>query len=353
MIAGAIDCDIHPAVPRLAALIPYLEPHWAESVVERGMNELDTISYPLNAPLTARPDWRQAGVKPGADLAALQRDGLDAFGTRMAICNCLYGVPVLFSEDMAAAFARAVNEWMAREWLDRDARLRASIVVPLQSPERAAAEIERCAADPRFVQVLLPGLADTPLGHRSYWPIYAAAEKHGLPVGIHAGSTYRHPVTPMGWPSYFTEDYIDQAQGLQTQLTSLVCEGVFSRFPGLTVVMIESGFTWLPAFLWRLTKFWRGLRREVPWVDRPPIEIVRDQLRLTLQPVDAPPEEADLLRVFEHMGSDAMLLFSTDYPHWQFDGSDAWPAGIPDELARKIAVENPLRTYSRLQETVA
>ena len=194
MIAGAIDCDIHPAVPKLAALIPYLEPHWAESVVERGINELDTIAYPLNAPLTARPDWRQEGVKPGADLAALQRDALDAFGTRIAICNCLYGVPVLFSEDMAAGFARAVNDWMAREWLDRDTRLRASIVVPLQSPERAAAEIERCAADPRFVQVLLPGLADAPLGHRAYWPIYAAAERH-RPAGRHP---CRQHVPPSG-----------------------------------------------------------------------------------------------------------------------------------------------------------
>jgi predicted TIM-barrel fold metal-dependent hydrolase len=45
-----------------------------------------------------------------------------------------------------------------------------------------------------------------------------------------------------------------------------------------------------------------------------------------------------------------MLLFSTDYPHWQFDGTDAMPAGIDSALARKIMAENPLRTYVRLQQ---
>jgi 3-phenylpropionate/trans-cinnamate dioxygenase ferredoxin subunit len=34
---------------------------------------------------------------------------------------------------MAAAFARALNDWIAKEWLDRDPRLRASIVVPTQN----------------------------------------------------------------------------------------------------------------------------------------------------------------------------------------------------------------------------
>ena len=45
-----------------------------------------------------------------------------------------------------------------------------------------------------------------------------------------------------------------------------------------------------------------------------------------------------------------MLLFSTDYPHWQFDGAAAWPAGLDEALRQKIAVENPLRTYPRLRE---
>ncbi|MFT8246053.1 amidohydrolase family protein [Roseomonas sp. BN140053] len=351
--AGAIDCDIHPAVPGLRALLPYLDPHWRDMVAERGVHELDTISYPLRSPLAARPDWRPESGKPGAEFERVRREALDGFGSSLAICNPLYGVSVLFSEDMAAAFARAVNDWMAREWLDRDPRLRASVVVPVQNAELAAAEIERCAADRRFVQVLLPALGEAPLGKRQHWPIYAAAEKHGLPVGIHAGSSYRHPVTPVGWPSYYTEDYVGQAQGMQTQLTSLVCEGVFGRFPGLRVVMIESGFTWLPAYLWRLHKYWRGLRLEIPWVDRPPPEIIRDQVRFTLQPVDAPPEAGDLLRVIEHMGSEELLLFSTDYPHWQFDGDAAIPAALPEALARRIALDNPRATYPRLQESVA
>ena len=127
---------------------------------------------------------------------------------------------LLFSEDMGAGFARAVNDWMAAEWLDKEPRLRASIVVPMQNPEMAVEEIDRVAPDRRFVQVLMLVMGDMPLGKRHYWPIYAAAEKHGLPIGIHAGSTYRHPVTPVGWPTYYTEDYAAQAPAFQQALSS-------------------------------------------------------------------------------------------------------------------------------------
>jgi uncharacterized protein len=255
---------------------------------------------------------------------------------------------LLFSEDMAAAFASAVNDWLRVEWLDRDERLRASIVVPMQNPAMAAEEIDRCAGDARFVQVLMLLMDEMPLGKRHYWPIYEAAQRHGLPVGIHAGSSYRHPVTAVGWPSYYTEDYAAQAQAFQSQLTSLICEGVFSKFPDLRVVLLESGFTWLPAHLWRLTKYWRGLRMEIPWVDRSPVEIVRSNVRLSLQPVDGPADGGQMLRLMDHLESEELLLFSTDYPHWQFDGTAVMPEGLGSGLIRKIMVDNPLATYSRL-----
>ncbi len=349
---GAIDCDIHPAVPNLAALLPYLDEHWREIVLLRGMDELNSISYPLTAPTSCRPDWRPASGKPGASLQRLREEALDPFQNSIAICNCLYGVQLLFSEDLAAAFCRAINDWMVAEWLDHEPRLRASIIIPVQNPQMAVDEIERCAKDPRFVQVLMLAGADMPLGKRHYWPIYAAAERHRLPIGIHAGSNYHNPPTAVGWPSTYVEDYVAQSQSFQTQLTSLICEGVFSRHPDLKVVMLESGVAWVPAHMWRLTKYWRGLRMEIPWVDRSPDEILRSNIRFSLQPFDAPPDSAGLNRVFEHMQSDKLVLFSTDYPHWQFAGRDAMPDGLSAELVRRIAIDNPLETYARLGEMV-
>ena len=163
-----IDCDVHPAVPSLSALMPYLDDLWRDTVVRRGMDELNTISYPSRSPLTVRADWRDDAGKAATTPHALATQALEPFGTRLAICNCLYGAQALFSEDMGAAFARAINDWIAREWLDRDDRLRASIVVPMQNPELAVDEIERVAADRRFVQVLLLAGADHPLGKR-HW----------------------------------------------------------------------------------------------------------------------------------------------------------------------------------------
>ena len=344
-----IDCDVHPTVPGMQTLLPYLDDHWRETMVRRGVDDMVTISYPSVNPLTFRNDWKDAAGKAATSVEALARQALDPFGTTLAICNCLYGAQAAFSEDMGAAVARAVNNWIVREWLDRDPRLRASIVVPQQNPEMAVAEIERLAGDKRFVQVLLLVSGELTLGRRHYWPIYAAAQKHGLTIGIHAGSMYRNATTPIGWPGSFTEEYVNQATAFQSQLMSLITEGVFAKFPALTVVLMESGVSWLPAFMWRLTKFWKGLRSEIPWVSDPPASIIRDRVRLTIQPFDAPPDEGGVTRLMEHIGSDEMLLFSTDYPHWQFDGLDAMPAGIDKALAKKIMAENPLRTYPRLQ----
>src|SRR5262249_52311125 len=125
---------------------------------------------------------------------------------------------------------------------------------------------------------------------------------------------------------------------------SLITEGVFVKYPKLKVVLIESGVTWLPAFLWRFSKFWRGLRTEIPWVDRTPAEIFRDHFRLTIQPFDAPDSET-VARVIEHLRPAELLVHASDYPHWQFDGDEIMPGGLSPELARKIMVDNPKATY--------
>ena len=49
----------------------------------------------------------------------------------------LYGAQAVFDAYMAADFCKAINDWIAAEWLARDPRLRASIVVPMQAPDLA------------------------------------------------------------------------------------------------------------------------------------------------------------------------------------------------------------------------
>ena len=62
---------------------------------------------------------------------------------------------------------------------------------------------------------------------------------------------------------------------------------------------------------------------------------------------------ATLNRLFDHMQSDELLLFSTDYPHWQFDGDSVLPEGMSPELVRKIMIDNPHATYARLKDSSA
>jgi hypothetical protein len=352
-LQGAVDCDLHPAPPSAKALLPYLPDYWRDQIIDRHIDRLafTLTSYPPNSPLSARPDWRTPAGEPAGDVDAIRRHALEPFGTRFAICNVLHGAVALFNEDMAGAFCSAVNDWTAKELLDREPRLRGSILVPAHNPEAAVAEIERVAADRRFVQVLLLVMGDMLLGRRMYWPIYVAAEKHKLAVAIHAGSTYRHAPMASGWSAHRVEDYVAQSAAFESQLLSFLAEGVFQKFTSLRVVLSESGFTWLPNLLWRTSKSWRGMRPEVPWIDRSPAEIFREHVRVTLQPVDAPKDDsATLLKTLEHIGSDRMLLFSTDYPHWQFDGDDVLPDGLSEATVKRMLIDNPLETYPRLQE---
>lgn len=350
---GAIDCDVHPALISTKSLRPYLDDYWNEMLTVRNIDNLELTSFPPKAELFGRPDWRpKDGSKPGSSLDMMRADVLDHFGLKYAIANCLYGAQAVYNEYIGATLCRAINDWLANEWLSKDKRLRASIVVSLSNPETAAEEVERLAADKRFVQVLLLGMGEAPLGRKAYWPIYKAAERHGLPIGVHIGSMYRHAQTQSGYLSYLIEDYVTQSHGSIAQVLSFIAEGVFNTFPALKVVLIESGVSWMPSLMWRGSKDWKGARIEIPWIKETPAKVMRDNFRLTIQPFDGPPDPADVERLINQFGSDEMFLFSTDYPHWQFDGDDAWPKGMPDKLMQKVLVDNALKTYPRLKEDI-
>lgn len=348
MAAPRVDCDVHHAVPELSALFPFLPDRWADYCVESGVEGFDPGFYPPASPLSARPDARVGGGPPGSDPGLLRAHVLDDAGATHAVLNCLYAVQAVHNPDWSAALAAALNDWQAARWLAADPRFRASIVVSPRDPHAAADEIARAAGNPGFVQVLLLASAPEPLGRRAYWPVYAAAEAAGLPVAIHPGVAGAGPLSPVGWPSHHVEDYAGAALTLQSQLVSMVCEGVFAAHPGLRVVLLESGVTWLPSLMWRFDKNWKALRQEVPWVDRQPSRLIRAHVLLSVAPFDAAPDwgREQVERCLAQLGSAGMLLYASDYPHWHHgDGATMLLEQLSPAERAQVLGGNAVRLY--------
>jgi predicted TIM-barrel fold metal-dependent hydrolase len=319
-----VDCDIHPAYRSPADLHPFMSARWREHMATFGEHLRQGLSGQLAWPRMMasgmRVDAFPSDGPPGSDLALMRRQHLDPNGVE-------YGMLMQLSRggmeernlEFAAALSDAINDWQLEVWVKPEPRLRAGIVVPQEDAAFAARQIERRADNPAFIQVIISPRSSDPLGHRRYWPIYAAAERCNRPIALHVqGFSGGHASTGTGWPTYYLQEHYAAATGMQGTLASLVFEGVFERFPKLKVVMIEGGFAWAPALCWRMDKHWARLRQETPHLKRPPSEYMREHVWFTTQPIEEPDEPQHLADIIGWLGWDR-LMFSTDYPHWDFD----------------------------------
>lgn len=344
---AVIDCDIHNAMPNDATLYKYLSERWRKHHQMIGGRGHVGNGYPRAMKNAARHDsWPPSGLPPGGDLDFMRTQLLDAWDMDFGILNCLYGVGGELNLAFGAALAQAVNDWQIAEWLEPEPRLRASIIVPYEDGALAAKEIERVAQHPGYVQIMLVVRTREPLGHRKYWPMYEAAVRHNLPIGIHFGGAGGGPITGAGFPSHYIEDHGGMPQAFQPQVISMVTEGIFEHFPTLKIVLIEGGFAWLPPLMWRLDHSWRQLKEETPHLRRAPSEYIREHFWVSTQPMEEPPQRQYFLQLLEQLDMNDRLMFATDYPHWDFDAPDrAFPVELPMPLKRKIMAENARQLY--------
>ncbi|MGN6867530.1 MAG: amidohydrolase family protein [Solirubrobacteraceae bacterium] len=325
-----IDCDVHCAPASYDALFPYLSDYWRQYITEAGVR--------VNGLAHAYPR-AVAGPVPSS------YDELAEHVPDVAILNCMTGFETHRNAYFAAAVASAINDWLREEFLARDSRLRASLVVSTVSPDDAVSEIERVGEDPGFVQVLLPVRSDLPWGQKNNHAMFAAARAAGLQVGLHAWGRAGKAPTPSGFTTTYMEDYLGNQPIAQAQLLSFVSEGVFERLPDLRVMLIECGFAWLPSLLWRFDKDWKGVWREVPWVKRRPSEYVHEHFRFTTAPAHLPSDPLAVDRLLEMMGGPGMLAYASDYPHEHGDGLPALLARLSGEQQRRLMSETAAEVY--------
>ncbi len=344
------DCDIHPRLSSPKQLSPWLARRWREHLSAFGTTYRQPWekgpAYPKAQPQASRRDaWLPDGRPPGSDLGFMAAQHLDPNNVALGILNPLQTGQGVTNLDLSAALCSATNDWQIAEWTGRDARLRASVVVPYEDGPAAAREIERRAGDPNFAQVLLLSRTAEPLGHRRYWPIYEAAAAADLPVAVHAFGYGGWPITAGGWGSFYIEEMVGHAQASEAVVASMILEGVFARIPALKLVMVEGGSAWAAALAWRLDKHWAKLRAEVPDLTMPPSEYLRRHVWFTTQPVEEPEPRAHLADAFGWIGWDR-ILFATDYPHWDFDDpAQALPLALDEPTRRAVFLDNARAVY--------
>ncbi len=347
-----IDCDIHNEVPTLSALYPYLPAHWVDYCEESAFVGPDADDYPEPIATSYHPAYRPLFVNDAAPttqdrVELVQKHVLDKWDIRVGILNPSYRVESIHSLDLAVSMATAINTWQAEEWLAQDPRFRASLVLPSQNPVAAAAEVKRWQGHAGFVQAVLPVRSRMPYGNRNFDPMFSALEETGRRVAISFGGAPGNPPSGVGWPNTYFEIYAGMAQIFQSQVMSMVYEGVFDRFPGISVVLLEGGFTWLPSLMWRMNKEWKGLRHNVPWVKELPSRYIRRHFRWSMLPLDSSPEPAQNLQILDQIGGADLLLFATDFPHWHFASTqEIWPAFMTQDVRQKLGRTNPQTFYN-------
>lgn len=321
------DVDLHLGPAGLHELAPWLSSRWRDHIATFGANHRTGMlgglpNYPKAQPAASRRDaWPPSGRPPGTDLDFTRSQHLDPFNVGFGCVNPPTPSNAPQNPGLGNALARAYNEWQLECLVRPEPRLKASIVVNYEDPVASAAEIRHWAEHPGFGHVILYGRTAAPMGSPQYWPIYEAASEAGIPVAVHAFGFGGAPNTSAGWASFYIEDMLAHAQSIQAQLTSMITNGVFARFPSLRYVLIEGGFGWVPSLSWRLDKVWARLRQEIPEVTRPPSEYIRENVWFSTQPMEEPERREHVLDTMEWIGWDR-ILFASDYPHWDFDDPD-------------------------------
>lgn len=215
-------------------------------------------------------------------------------------------------------------------------------------PEAAAREIRRCAPDKRFVQVLMASGSSRLFGQRFFHPIFEAASEYNLPVAVHPGTegagTAGAP-TPAGRPTRYFEWHNIVPLNFMGHINSLVCEGAFEKFPQLRFVAVEGGLAWLPQLMWRMDKNYKALRSEVPWLRKLPSQYIRDHVFVTTQPVEEPEKSPHFLQILEMINAPGNVMYSSDYPHWDFDNPRMTLQFLPKEWKQRIFHDNAAALY--------
>jgi len=246
--------------------------------------------------------------------------------------------------------ARKANDYLAEQVRKRPDRFQALAALPMQDPDLAAKELQRCVKDLGMVGALVNGFSQIGdantiayLDEQQYWPFWGTVESLDVPF-------YLHPRNPL--PAH--SRIYDGARwlmgpvwafGQETAVHSLrlMGSGLFDKYPRLQIVIGHMG-EGLPFSMWRVDNCnaWVPDRNKYP-AKRRIADYFQANFHITTSGNFHTPA---LLNTMMVVGADR-ILFSTDWPFENIDHAAIWfdAATISEEDRIKIGRTNAQKLF--------
>ena len=304
--------------------------------------------------VTFEATWEE--VRPGcndplARLDDMARDGVVGEVVYPTLGARLYG---LVSAPLLTACCKAQNDWMVDFCNTRPDLYKGVAMLDIDDVGGAVEELSRCARL-GLAGAMIPTYPgeERPYDDPVYDPLWAAAQDHLVPLSFHVASARPGP----GQISVFGSD--GQAAGsaayrctqdywVRRSIACMIFAGVFERFPGLKVAVVEHELAWAPFFLIHMDRTYKELSQTAPYRfadQKLPSDFFRANIFISFQEdklgVEATPPM---------IGSDT-IIWGSDYPH----AESTWPnsraflervlANVPEADRRRFVHDNVARLY--------
>ncbi|HUN97211.1 MAG TPA: amidohydrolase family protein [Bradyrhizobium sp.] len=276
---------------------------------------------------------------------------MDAHGMEMMLLSLnAPAVQAIPDPERADEIARRANDFLAEQVSKRPDRFQALAALPMQDPDLAGRELQRCVNELGFRGALVNGFSQVNDANSAvyydlpqYWPFWALVEALDTPF-------YLHPRNPLpGWAQiYQGHEWLlgptwAFAQETAVHALRLMGSGLFDKHPGLTIVLGHLG-EGLPYSMWRVD-------HRNAWVKAPPkypakrkiADYFHENFYLT---TSGNFRTQSLIDAILEIGSDR-ILFSTDWPFENVDHAAHWfdAASISEADRIKIGRLNAIKLF--------
>jgi len=281
------------------------------------------------------------------DLTLIRR-AMDSMGIQIQV---VFPQPMLETglhpdPDIVTALTFAYNRWFTETILPREPRVKTLLCLPFHDPDAALKTIEEFGEKSGVVGFMITSQRRTGVHRNMYMRVYKELEERGLPLAFHAGPTWGDTMTST-MNRFLAVHSMSFVTCNMTHLANWIVNGLPERFPKLKVIWIESGLAWVPFMMQRLDHEYLMRQSDAPLLKRLPSEYIAE-MYFTTQPLEVTMPHM-LEATFKAVHAETQLMYSSDWPHWDFD-TPGRIAGLPflSEQAKRNILGETARKLFRL-----